>query len=248
MSAGAPSARPALRVVDDAPALAAAGAALLAEEVRAAARARGRATLALSGGRVEALLARLARERLPWDALDVFQVDERVAPDGSPARNWTALAAALGPRVAKDALHAMPVEAADLDSACARYARRLEDAAGRPPALDVVHLGLGEDGHTASLFPGDAVLDVRDADVAPTATAHGGLRRLTLTLPALGRARCAVWVVGGAEKAPALARLLAGDASAPAARVAAARRVVLADRAAAADAWPHAREAPAHPS
>jgi 6-phosphogluconolactonase len=104
---------------------------------------------------------------------------------------------------------------------------------GRPPVLDLVHLGLGADGHTGSLFPGDPVLEVADADVAPTARPHAGFVRLTLTLPALSRARCAVFVVSGAEKAPALARLLAGDAGIPAARVASRRRVVLADRAAA---------------
>jgi 6-phosphogluconolactonase len=227
---------PRLRVLRDAEALAAAGAALLAAEVREAARARGRAAIALSGGRVRALLERLASEPLPWQALDVFQVDERVAPRGAPARNLTLLEAALvAPgRLPAGALHALPVDDPDLSRACARYARALEAAAGRPPVLDVVHLGLGADGHTASLFPGDAALAAADADVAPTAGERAGFRRLTLTLPALGRARCAVWVVSGADKAPALARLLAGDAALPAARVAAARRLVLADRAAAA--------------
>ena len=228
---------PALRVLPDAEALAAAGAALLAERVRAAVRARGRAALALSGGRVGPLLERLASERLPWEAIDVFQVDERIAPAGAPARNLTALAAALvGPgRLASGALHALPVEDPDLSRACARYARELERAAGRPPVLDVVHLGLGADGHTASLFAGDAALEVQGADVAATAAEHAGFRRLTLTLPALSRARCAVWIASGAEKAPALARLLAGDPALPAARVAAAERLLLADRAAAAD-------------
>jgi 6-phosphogluconolactonase len=226
---------PTLRVLPDADALAAAAAALLAEELRAAVRARGRATVAFSGGRVGAFLARLAAEALPWEALDVFQVDERVAPAGAPERNLTALAAALvGPgRLPAAALHALAVEDADAARAAARYARALEAAAGRPPVLDVVHLGLGADGHTASLFPGDPVLDVADRDVAPTAGPHAGFLRVTLTLPALSRARCAVFVASGAEKAPALARLLGGDPAAPAARVAAARRIVLADRAAA---------------
>lgn len=223
-----------LRVLPDAHALAAAAAALLAEEIHAAVRARGRAAAAFSGGRVDALLARLAAEPLPWEALDVFQVDERVAPAGSPVRNLTALAAALvGPgRLPASALHALPVEDGDPAHAAARYARSLEAAAGRPPVLDVVHLGLGADGHTASLFPGDPVLDVADRDVAATAGAHAGFVRVTLTLPALSRARCVVFVASGAEKTPALARLLAGDASVPASRVAAARRIVLADRAA----------------
>ena len=231
---------PTLRVLPDADALAAVGAALLAEELRAALRSRGRASAAFSGGRVGALLARLAAEPLPWEALDVFQVDERVAPAGSPDRNLTALAAALvGPgRLPAAALHALPVEDADPARAAARYARALEAAAGRPPVLDVVHLGLGADGHTASLFPGDPVLDVADRDVAPTTGAYAGFARVTLTLPALSRARCAVFVASGAEKAPALARLLAGDPAVPAARVAARRLVVLADRAAAPEGHP----------
>jgi 6-phosphogluconolactonase len=223
-----------LRVFDDAAALAEGAAAFVAREVRDAVEWRGRATVAFSGGRVEALLARLAAEPLPWGAFEVFQVDERVAPAGAPERNLTALAAALvAPgRLPARALHPLPVQDPDRARAAARYARELE-AAGGPPVLDLVHLGLGADGHTASLFPGDPVLEVADADVAPTDRPHAGFFRLTLTLPALSRARCAVFVVSGAEKAPALARLLAGDRAIPAARVASQRRVVLADRAAA---------------
>jgi 6-phosphogluconolactonase len=229
------SAAPALLVSADPEALAGAAAELLAREIGAAVEARGRAAIAFSGGRVQALLARLAEAPLPWDALDVFQVDERVAPRGAAERNLTALEAALvaSGRLARRALHAMPVEDPDLAGAAARYARELEVGAGRPPVLDVVHLGLGADGHTASLFPGDPVLAVADDDVAPTGGSHAGFARLTLTLPALSRARCAVFVASGFDKAPALARLLAGEPSAPAARVAAARRFVLADRAAA---------------
>jgi 6-phosphogluconolactonase/glucosamine-6-phosphate isomerase/deaminase len=157
--------------------------------------------------------------------VDVYQVDERVAPDGAPERNVTALLAGL-PEEARARIRPMPVDEHDLDAAARGYAAAL------PAALDLVHLGLGPDGHTASLVPGDPVLDVADRTVAATGEYHGH-RRLTLTYPALNAAREIVWLVTGAEKRDALARLLARDASIPAAHVAAARQLVVADAAAA---------------
>jgi len=126
----------------------------------------------------------------------------------------------------------MPVEAPDLEAAAARYARELEAVTGTPAVLDLVHLGLGSDGHTASLVPGDPVLDVADADVAPTGV-YQGRRRLTLTFPMLDRSRRVLWLVTGGEKAGMLGRLRAGDASIPAGRVCQDRAILIADRAAA---------------
>src|SRR5262249_45015874 len=130
-----------------------------------------------------------------------------------------------------DHVHAMPVESPDLAAAAARYAQILGEIAGQPPVLDLVHLGLGPDGHTASLVPGDPVLDVTDADVA-LAGPYQGRRRMTLTYPILDRSRRVLWVVTGGEKADMLSRLAAGDVSIPAGRVRRDRALVLADRAA----------------
>jgi 6-phosphogluconolactonase/glucosamine-6-phosphate isomerase/deaminase len=126
----------------------------------------------------------------------------------------------------------MPVDGPDLEAAAESYARLLQGVAGSPPVLDLVHLGLGPDGHTASLIPGDPVLDVTDADVALTG-AYQGRRRMTLTYPAINRARRILWLVTGAEKAGPLVRLRAADASIPGGRVRQVRALVLADREAA---------------
>ncbi|HET9597646.1 MAG TPA: 6-phosphogluconolactonase [Anaeromyxobacteraceae bacterium] len=224
-----------LEVLPDAAAVAARAAALLAEEARAAASARGRFALAVSGGRTPWIMLRaLAGETLPWEAVHLFQVDERVAPAGHADRNLTHLRESLSadPRAARCTVHPMPVEDPDLAGAAARYAAELAAVAGSPPALDLVHLGLGADGHTASLVPGDAALGVTDADVA-LAGPYQGRARMTLTYPALDRARRLLWVVTGADKAPVVPRLLAGDRSIPAGRVRSDRALLLADAAAA---------------
>jgi 6-phosphogluconolactonase len=164
----------------------------------------------------------------------VVQVDERVAPPADPDRNLAHLRASLLDHapLPPDHIHAMPVEAADLDRAAAQYALTLRDVAGSPPVLDLVHLGLGPDGHTASLVPGDPVLDITDADVAATGSYHGR-RRMTLTFPTINRSRLVLWLVTGSEKAATLVRLRDGDRSIPASRVRQDRSLVLADRAAA---------------
>jgi len=211
-------------VLPDPAAVAARGAAVLAERARAAVAARGTFSMALSGGSTPwAMLEVLAAEAVPWEHVTVLQVDERVAPAGDEQRNLTHLRAALPADVA---LLPMPVEAGDLEAAAEAYARLL------PRPLDLVHLGLGADGHTASLVPGDGVLAVRDRLVAATAP-YQGHRRLTLTYPTLDHARFALWLVTGAVKAEALARLLAGDPALPATHVGTPEQLLLVDRAAA---------------
>jgi 6-phosphogluconolactonase len=224
-----------LRVWADDAAVAQEAAQFIAAEARAAVAQRGRCCVAVSGGRTPwQMLRALADCDVPWNAVHLFQVDERVAPEGDPDRNYTHIRDTLLAHVAVPPanVHAMPVEAADLDAAAAAYARMLATIAGAPAVLDLVHLGLGPDGHTASLVPGDAVLDERRLDVALTAP-YQGHRRMTLTYPILDRARCVLFVVTGAEKAPVVARLRRHDPGIPAGRVAASRTLIFADTAAA---------------
>ncbi len=206
---------------------------LIADELGARLAAAGRASLAVSGGSSPGpMFGQLAGSGLGWDQIDVFQVDERVAPAGDPARNLTGLRDRLTAEVLPPGrLHAMPVDHAAPDPAVA-YEATLADVLGDPPVIDVVHLGLGDDGHTASLLPGDAALQVTDHDVASTGE-YRGHRRLTLTRPALDRARLLVWLVTGADKAGPLASLLAGDESIPAGRLRPRRSVIVCDASAA---------------
>jgi 6-phosphogluconolactonase len=222
-------------VLDNADAVAARAAAIIAAEARTAVASRGRFVVAVSGGHTPWLMLRaLAGEDVPWQSVHVVQVDERVAPEGHPDRNLTHIRENLLAQapLRPEQVHAMPVEAPDLQAAAARYARTLQDIAGSPPILDLVHLGLGPDGHTASLVPGDPVLDVTDADVALTGI-YQGRRRMTLTYPIINRARRILWLVTGGEKAGMLQRLRDGDSSIPAGRVRQNQAVVIADRAAA---------------
>jgi 6-phosphogluconolactonase len=209
-------------------------AAFIAERARAAVRERGQFTLAVSGGRTPwAMLRALATLELPWAQLQLFQVDERVAPDGDAVRNLTNIRASLldhAPLPAAN-LHAMPVTADDLQAAARAYAATLQRVAGTPAVLDLVHLGLGADGHTASLVPGDAALQVTDADVGLSGP-YQGHRRMTLTYPVLDRARCVLWLATGAEKREMVARLRAGDAGIPAGRVQSGNAWLLGDSAA----------------
>jgi 6-phosphogluconolactonase len=210
-------------------------AAIIAAEARSAVAARSRFIMAVSGGHTPWLMLRaLAGEDLPWESVHVVQVDERVAPVGHPDRNLTHLRESLLEHapLPPGQLIAMPVESPDLAEAATRYAHTLRELAGSPPVLDLVHLGLGPDGHTASLVPEDPVLDVTDADVALTEV-YQGRRRMTLTIPILDRSRRVLWLVTGSEKAGMLGRLSAGDESIPAGRVCQDRALVLADRAAA---------------
>jgi 6-phosphogluconolactonase len=208
----------------------------VADHIRETTSSRGRFVMALSGGRTPwAMLRVLAEADLPWDKVHFVQVDERVAPAGDGDRNLTHLREALLSHapVPPDHIHAMPVEAPDPLRAAQDYADTLHHLAGTPCVLDLVHLGLGPDGHTASLVPGDPVLDVTDADVAMTTNPYQGHRRMTLTFPIINRARRILWLVTGAEKADALARLRKGDTSIPGGRVAQSQAFILTDRAAA---------------
>jgi 6-phosphogluconolactonase len=220
----------------DADAVAERAAALVAAQARVAVATRGAFVVAVSGGHTPwQMLRALAGEDVPWEAVHLVQVDERVAPAGDPDRNLTHLRESLLERapLRPDRVHAMPVESSNLQAACDEYALTLQTVAGSPPVLDLVHLGLGPDGHTASLIPGDAVLDVVDADVAVTAL-YQGRRRMTLTYPILNRSRHVLWLVTGSDKAEMLSRLRAGDPRIPAGRVRADQALVLADPTAAA--------------
>jgi 6-phosphogluconolactonase len=224
-----------IEILRDAEAAAQKAAEMIAAAAREAVTARGRFILAVSGGRTPWLMLRaLGEEDMPWNAVQVVQVDERVAPADHPDRNLTQLRKSLLDRapLRAEQIHSMPVESTDLASAAKRYARTLESIAGSPAVLDLAHLGLGPDGHTASLVPGDAVLGVNDEDVAVTGF-YQDRRRMTLTFSMLNRARRILWLVTGPDKADALVRLRAGDPSIPAGRVRQDNASVLADRAAA---------------
>jgi 6-phosphogluconolactonase len=215
----------ALDVVADPAAAAERVGSLVVERARETVAARGRFAVALSKvppGLIQTLVA----GGPDWRRVAVYQVDERVAAAGSPDRNLTAILAALPPE-AVDSLRPMPVEAPDLEDAARLYESEL------PDPVDIVHLGLGQDGHTASLLPHGPVLEVRDRLVAVTGE-HHGFRRMTLTYPALEAADEIVWLVTGEAKREILARLLAGDESIPAARISNPRQLVVADEAAAA--------------
>ena len=224
-----------IKVLADADAVAREGAAIIAAQARAAVAARGRYILAVSGGHTPWLMLRvLAGEDVPWNDVHVAQVDERVAPAGHPDRNLTHLRESLlehAPLRAEQ-VYAMPVEGIDLEAAVSRYARTLQGIAGSPPIFDLVHLGLGPDGHTASLVPGDPVLDVTDANVALTGV-YQARRRMTLTYPTTNRSRRILWLVTGNDKVGMLTRLGDGDRSIPAGRIGRDNALVIADSAAA---------------
>src|SRR5215472_11227299 len=213
-----------LRTLADPDAVAQAGAAFVAERARAAVAANGSFHFAVSGGHTPwAMFAELASEEVPWEATVIYQVDERVAPPDDPDRNLTHLTKALGSAPAQ--VRAMPVNESDLVVAAVRYAAML------PAKFDLVHLGLGPDGHTASLVPGDPVLSVTDRLVALTEPYQERVR-MTLTYPALARAGQILFLVTGSDKKDPLARLLAGDTTIPAGRVEAGASLVMADHAA----------------
>jgi 6-phosphogluconolactonase len=210
-----------VQVFADADAVARAAAQFIAAEVRAAVTARGRFIMAVSGGKTPwQMLRNLANEEVPWPHVHIVQVDERIAPAGDPDRNLTHLRESLLSHapLPPEHIYAMPVDETDLEAAAASYARTLETISGSPPVLDLAHLGLGPDGHTASLVPGDEILNVTDRDVALTGV-YQNRRRMTLTYPLLNRSRKILWLVTGAEKVEMVIRLRDGDVTIPSGRV-----------------------------
>lgn len=224
-----------MEVLNDADAVAKRAAEIIASDAREAVNARGCFVMAVSGGKTPwAMLRNLAKEDMPWDRVHIFQIDERIAPAGDPDRNLTHLHESLinNAPVRKDQIYAMPVNEQDLDAAAAQYAETLRNIAGSPAILDLAHLGMGPDGHTASLVPGDPVLSVNDRDVALTGV-YQGRNRMTLTYPIINRARHILWLMTGSEKVDMLRRLREADPSIPAGRVNQQNALILADRAAA---------------
>jgi 6-phosphogluconolactonase len=186
--------------------------------------AKGEFIFAFSGGKTPwAMFQRLATADVPWEQVTIFQVDERIAPEGDATRNLTNLQASLGAVPAT--IRAMPVNDDDLEAASERYGALI------PERFDIVHLGMGPDGHTASLIPGDPVLAVVDRLVALTGVYHDE-RRMTLTYPAIARANQLLWLIAGDDKKAPLAKLLAGNESIPAGRIVAASSLIMADTAA----------------
>jgi 6-phosphogluconolactonase len=215
-----------LEVVEDAAAAARRAAEVIAEAAAEAIDASGKFTFAASGGKEPWEMYRLLGGLdVDWERIEVFQVDERVAPDGDPDRNLTHLLESL-PEPARDRVRPMPVTDGDLERAADEYAELL------PQRLDLVHLGIGPDGHTASLVPGDSDLDVTDRRVTVSGE-YQGRRRLTLTFPELERAGKLLWLITGDSKRGPLGWLLANERSIPAGRVESEESIVIADREAA---------------
>jgi 6-phosphogluconolactonase len=217
-----------LEVLADADAASRRAAEVVAAAGGDAVEARGEFDLALSGGKTPwAMIGLLGEmEAMPWEHAHIYQVDERVAPPGDDARNLTHLVQMLSIDH-QAALRPMPVTSRDLELSAAEYEVHI------PERLDLVHLGLGPDGHTASLVPGDTVLEVTDRRVAMTDGEYQGHRRMTLTYPALTAARQILWLTLGEAAREPLAKLLAGDTSIPAGRVENDNMLVVADEAAA---------------
>jgi 6-phosphogluconolactonase len=207
----------------------------IAADARNSVAERGSFSVALSGGTSPwPMLAFLAGEDMPWARVHIFQVDERVVPSDDPKWTFAKLRSVLLSRVPlpADNIHPMPVDMDDLQTAAESYERTLTKVLGSPPVLDLVHLGLGADGHTGSLVPQspDVTNALPEVTVSPV---YEGSRRITLTYSILSRARTILWFVLGEAKASALARLIAGDSTIPAGRIERSRAIVVADKAAA---------------
>jgi 6-phosphogluconolactonase len=219
-------------VFDNADLAARKAAACIASEARQAVASRGRFILAVSGGKTPwKMLRYLADKDLPWQGIHIFQVDERIAPDGDNDRNLTHIIENLLPwsPLPPQNIHEMHVNENDAEKAAESYAGSVREIAGSEALFDLVHLGLGPDGHCASLIPGDPVLDVSDRDVAATGI-YQGRRRLTLTYPAINRARKILWLITGSEKSEMLQRLLAADIAIPAGRISQKNARLIADK------------------
>jgi 6-phosphogluconolactonase len=221
-----------VEILPDEQSLARRAAAVIAKEARAAVAEHGRFVMAVSGGKSPwVMLADLADEQVPWANVHVFQIDERIAPAGDPDRNYVHLRDSLLAHapIPPNQIYAMPVEMPDSELAAKLYAQTLESVAGKPPVLDLAHLGLGPDGHTASLIPGDPVLNVTNRDIAVTGV-YQGRKRMTMTYPVINRASKIMWLVSGKDKVAAFAKLRAADPSVPAGRIRQTQSLLLADK------------------
>jgi 6-phosphogluconolactonase len=221
-----------VEILPDEKSLARRAAAVIAKEARAAVAEHGRFVMAVSGGKSPwVMLADLADEQVPWANVHVFQIDERIAPAGDPDRNYVHLRDSLLAHapIPPNQIYAMPVEMPDSELAAKLYAQTLESVAGKPPVLDLAHLGLGPDGHTASLIPGDPVLNVTNRDIAVTGV-YQGRTRMTMTYPVINRASKIMWLVSGKDKVAAFAKLRAADPSVPAGRIRQTQSLLLADK------------------
>jgi len=221
-----------LHILPDAEAVAQKAARIITELAQERARLTGKFLFAVSGGSTPWKVLRQLAETaaLPWEAVELFQVDERIAPAGDAQRNLTRIEENLlnHSALTQKQIHAMPVEQTDLESAADSYAQQLVEFCGNPTQLDLIHLGLGEDGHTASLLPGDPARKSQ-APIAVT-NEYQGLRRMTMTYPTLNAARHRLWIVTGTNKQPMLERLYRGDDSIPAGRVERSNAIILADQ------------------
>lgn len=207
----------------------------IADRIRENIAKKGFFAMAMSGGRTPwEMIKHLATENLPWEKVFLFQVDERIAPDGHQDRNLTQLFNTIQETSLMTRLNIFPMHviAEDLDEACEDYAdhiRRITETG----KLDLVHLGIGTDGHTASLIPGDSVLETHDREVALTDNPYQGRKRMTLTYPIINRAEKILWVVTGEEKAEMLSRLLHQDQTIPAGKIAQQQAILLTEESAA---------------
>lgn len=196
------------RIVCDSKDLPVRAAQRIAQELSRAAGERGRASLALAGGTTpKATYEALAGLPLDWSQVEIFFGDERCVPADHPDSNYRMAKAALLDRVSIPSaqVHRMQGESLDRDAAARAYEAEL------PERLDVVVLGIGEDGHTASLFPGAAALGESVRRVLPVIGPKPPPERLTLTPPALGAARVSIMLASGAGKAEAVRRALVGE-------------------------------------
>ena len=214
--------------------VAAGAAAYLENEIREALHHQKSYSLAISGGRTPwEMLKILSKADLPWQRVNLFQVDERVAPDGHADRNLTQLFQAIDgtPMVTQLRIFPMPVLAEDLEEGSRKYTQVLDEVT-EGKGLDLIHLGLGSDGHTASLVPGDGVMDVQDRLVACTQNTYQGRIRMTLTYPLLNGAKQILWIVTGSEKQEMVQRLLNQDPSIPAGSIRQENALLMVDQAA----------------
>ena len=207
---------------------------IIAELAQERIRSTGTFLFAMSGGTTPwKVLRQLADTTLTWEAIELFQVDERIAPAGDPQRNLTKINENLLNPIAplQAQVHAIPVELSPPESAAEKYAQSLRERCGNPPILDLIHLGLGEDGHTASLLPGDPA---RKSLAPVTVTMqYQSLRRITMTYPTLNAARQRLWIITGARKRSMLERLYHDDSRIPAGLVERRNSIILADKEAA---------------